>query len=235
MKFSSGMVVSVLVSLMMPNTAFPSLPISEEVPKPVSLNAPEICSANLLLGQEYPIHLTLQIDASGNVLSSNGETVNNTWNWRFLQPTIDASKTWKFSPAPMTLRTVEITATYYQSNGNFFLELQPYRVRLSVPLSDKKKVLNLLPKGFEEGVSKCQVHHQMLQVDKLVIMYGLLISTIDFEEYKKSAGAFPNASSSAEGGCVISCDSPYYAKVAFCSRCRELERQWIVDHSARAK
>jgi hypothetical protein len=73
----------------------------------------------------------------------------------------------------------------------------------------------------------CPLHHVPLRHEKLEIVYGLVNDPCMTDDHAKAAEKyFPYANSVVYGGCVIFPDSPEDKEVAYCPKCREVEKTW---------
>ena len=84
--------------------------------------------------------------------------------------------------------------------------------------------MSYVPQDFKAGKDRCEVHGVALERDKVKIVYGLIEFKAGYIEAKRRL--FPNSNTVYFGGCVITDDSPKYAEVLYCRRCREAETEW---------
>ena len=139
---------------------------------------------------------------------------------------------WTFDESGEPQRSIVVEAGIDDSNKNIYAETKmiilPYRVEIKII----PPILSLVPSDWEEGASSCEIHSEVLIKDKLRIGYGLMGYLYDYEAYQKvKPELFPHASSSYGGGCVIEPDSPEYAEVLYCQKCRAAESAWMKENS----
>src|SRR5213594_123704 len=71
----------------------------------------------------------------------------------------------------------------------------------------------------------CEIHMTGLVEGPILIRYGLIRSSEAFQ--RASRALFPNANSTARGGCIVSPSSPRETRGKFCPKCREAEVEWL--------
>jgi hypothetical protein len=76
----------------------------------------------------------------------------------------------------------------------------------------------------------CDLHQSRMNDDTLRISYGTPGSAR--QEYGKAhREMFPNANSWVGGGCIYMVgESPDYARVRYCTKCRSIESEWLRAH-----
>jgi len=75
----------------------------------------------------------------------------------------------------------------------------------------------------------CEVHKSVLKSARVRINYGL--PYFDEELIQTRSKLFPNANSSALGGCMIDENSPSYLDAMVCEECRQAETEWKKDNN----
>jgi TonB family protein len=79
--------------------------------------------------------------------------------------------------------------------------------------------------------TRCEIHHMPLVEDTIRITYGLIdITEFAPGYFEASDSIFPNANTEVFGGCVITEESPEYARVMYCPQCRIAEEMWLVNN-----
>ena len=90
----------------------------------------------------------------------------------------------------------------------------------------KPDTVSWLPENFQEGKTWCKVHGVLLKKDRVEIIYGLMLYQDDYLEAQRTL--FPNARTSATGGCIV--EDTKFAIVAYCPKCRKAEAKWSRAH-----
>jgi len=170
--------------------------------------------------------IELQINSSGAVNSAQfieGHPL-------LRRTALDACLQWRFSSSPATLQTIRVTLVYPKLSWEepTRVLILPYRIELQASLEPPPDTVSYVPEGFEAGKDRCEVHGTALEVDKVRIVYGLTVSRASYSKAERQY--FPHANKVAYGGCVITDESPKYAEVLYCRRCREEEAKWIRRH-----
>ncbi len=102
------------------------------------------------------------------------------------------------------------------------LIFKPYNIELNI---QKLKIKKSYPKHFKEGISECEIHHEILKKDLIKILYGLIAyAPIDILFYNETKGLFPNDNDSFLGGCVV--QSEKFVETAYCPKCRAAKKDW---------
>lgn len=73
----------------------------------------------------------------------------------------------------------------------------------------------------------CQLHHEMLRVDSVIIYYGLTRLDPSWEQTAKTL--FPNSRTHILGGCIPE-SRHLFECVLYCPRCREAEKLWKAEN-----
>jgi hypothetical protein len=109
--------------------------------------------------------------------------------------------------------------------GIYLLDPETRRVRqLQAPSPPKRPILDArLP-----GKTRCEVHDRALMEGVVPIRYGLCFP--DAGDHQVRMTRFPYANPSVARGCVIGASSE--ARVLYCPKCREAERQWVAASAA---
>jgi hypothetical protein len=139
---------------------------------------------------------------------------------------------WTFDESSEPQRSIVLEVETFNSTKNIYSPkktiISPYRIEIKIipPL------LSLVPSDWEEGASVCEVHHEVLIKDKILIAYGFMSFSYDRAAYEaEKPKLFPHANSYYLGGCVINWDSsPQSAEVLYCQKCRAAESIWLKEH-----
>lgn len=100
----------------------------------------------------------------------------------------------------------------------------------NVSLMQKEEKLNILPKNWKEGETKCSLHNHILKKDEIYITYGEVDGIPGY--YKARDKNFPFANSSYLGGRIIQKEK--IAVVAYCDKCRKAEKEWTTKNKPKS-
>jgi hypothetical protein len=109
--------------------------------------------------------------------------------------------------------------------GIYLLDPETRRVRqVKAPTPPKRPILDArLP-----GKPRCEVHDLALIEDVVPIRYGFLVFEPGPPEVRKAR--FPHSSHFVPRGCIV--EAAREARVHYCPRCREAEREWAAASAA---
>jgi hypothetical protein len=146
------------------------------------------------------------------------------------EPTRSACLGWRFAPAKTPARFVRLTFIYAELRRQDppRVSILPYRLELPVGFAPFPDTVSYVPEDFAGRKYRCEVHNTPLRRDKVQIRYGLIGFRDGYLDALKNL--FPHSETVAYGGCVIDDDSPKYAEILYCPRCRKAEAQWSNDH-----
>jgi hypothetical protein len=85
------------------------------------------------------------------------------------------------------------------------------------------------PRDYTVGQSPiCEVHRIQMPRTSVRVAYGMPAkpSALAAARYEASKKAFPNAQSSASGGCCVTLHSPTNAFIYTCSECKKAAKSW---------
>ncbi|HJP95845.1 MAG TPA: energy transducer TonB [Candidatus Saccharimonadales bacterium] len=170
--------------------------------------------------------IELEINSSGKVLSA--EVIEGHPLLR--NATLKACLQWRFSSAEVARRTVRLTFIYPKPSleGSLHIVVLPYGIELQANLEPPPETVSYIPVDYQAGKARCQVHRTALEIDKVKIVYGLVGFKAGYSEAARQL--FPHSNKVYYGGCVLTDDSPKYAEVLYCRRCREAEAKWSIEH-----
>jgi TonB family protein len=166
--------------------------------------------------------VNVKVDKTGKVRTANAVEGHPVLK----RATVEAVMRWEFEPLsePTDLR---LTFVWPRLLGPVALvTVQPYGTQLEVKLPPPSDTVSWLPEDFEEGKTRCKVHGVPLKKDRLEIEYGLMGYKVGYLEAQRKS--FPNANSSALGGCIV--EETKFAIVAYCPKCRKAEARWSRAH-----
>lgn len=78
--------------------------------------------------------------------------------------------------------------------------------------------------------STCPVHHELLQVESVPIVYGLIRHPLEY--YRAYKESFPLANAVIEGGCIVGSDK--FQARPYCEGCRKALARWARGTGLRA-
>jgi len=146
------------------------------------------------------------------------------------EPTRSACLRWRFTSATAPTRIVRLTFMYsrlLRQDPPRVLVL-PYGLELPVAFAPFPDTVSYVPEDFTPGEYRCEVHNTPLRRDKVEIRYGLIAFKVGY--IGAQTKLFPHSERERNGGCVINDDSPKYAEVLYCARCRKAEARWSSNH-----
>ena len=80
------------------------------------------------------------------------------------------------------------------------------------------------------NLTTCPVHEVVLQEETLRIAFGTMHH--DLEALHAQMALFPYANTEATGGCIVTDRSPWWARVQYCTSCRQAEQAWFDERKA---
>lgn len=91
-----------------------------------------------------------------------------------------------------------------------------------------------VPPNYTLGVSsECEVHRIEMTKTNVPIRYGMMgYSEWGLSLQAASTNSFPHAKDEAEGGCLVSRNSPRQALIYICPQCLGAQEHWISEHPA---
>ena len=143
--------------------------------------------------------------------------------------TEEALLRWRFARSNVS-RKLRLTFVYpvIEPRKTLSVLVLPYRMELESKFEAPPDTVSYIPSDFEEGKTRCEVHGDLLHKDKVEIAYGLVGFKVGYIEAQEKL--FPNSNKLYYGGCVITDESPKYAEVLYCPKCRRAESKWSKAH-----
>ena len=192
---------------------------SLELPAIVSSVPPTISSIAIAVHASGKVVVELSLDSEGKVVAQRvieGHPL-------FRKATEEAASQWRFAVADERSRVVQLTFIYSTRNYGepFALSILPYGINLIPKLPEPPDTVSYIPSDWHAG-DICKVHGEVLQKDKVEIVYGLIGFRKGYLDAEKKS--FPNANTKVYGGCLVEFEK--YAEVLYCRRCRMAEQRW---------
>lgn len=223
--------VAALVLLTMALPPFQSKSQTSDHPTLLSTVTPIIPRRAIFAHVGGDVTLNLMINAEGTVTSAH--VVEGHLFLR--KATEEAVLRWRFGPGADE-RRLRLVFSYsilhwvggFPTLATVPVSVQPYDLKLDSKLEAPPDTVSYIPSDFKEGVTHCKVHGTILRKDKVEINYG----EVEYEDgyVKAMKRLFPNSNKDVEGGCVITDESPKYAEVLYCQKCRRAEAKWVKAH-----
>jgi hypothetical protein len=222
-----GLILVLIITSIMPSAyAISQTPGLLEVRQAV---APVIPLLVLVARINSEVIVELEIDREGAVRSAH-----ITQGHPLLRKlTEDAAMQWQFEAAQEERRKVTLTFVYNYGTASLDapIKVLPYQLELEAKLQPPPDTVSYIPKELAAGKSRCEIHSEVLQNDKVKIAYGLVAFQGGYLEAQESL--FSNSNMVVYGGCVIDEYSPKYAEVLYCQKCRQAEEEWTLTHRNR--
>jgi hypothetical protein len=242
MRYQAVAKLCAIVALLLAGITSAPAPLSEaqdiDLPAIVFSSPPTIPPIVLAARVSGNVVTELSLDAEGKVFSAHAVEGHPLLR----KCSEQAALRWRFAPATKSARTLRLTFIYPKLafGESAHITVLPYRTQLKLVLPEYVKppdTETYIPLDWRPGKDRCNVHGEVLKMDRVEIVYGLIGFREGYLEAQKKL--FPNAETATYGGCVIVTDvvsgevSPKYAEVLYCRRCRIAERRW--NHRNRHK